>query len=269
MPNPKKKLRWVVVGVTVPIIVAIIGILPFIISWIEPSENTAGPGTNERQIIQRAERYADQGRLTDALAELEKTSTDNYDAWMLKGRIYLLAGLENRSYYEQAEEVFRKATKTRPDDGTAWHQLGLAEFNVGKVREARESFLKAMGLETNLLGTRYMLGLSHYEAGELEKAKSEWKGLAKRKNLSTSEKYFTAKAHLGLAYVFAKEGDSPAAVSSIEKSLLASISTRKKDDTEAIRKTVCADIRDPVEPLSHLDKTTVSRILMKHVGKGC
>ena len=51
-----------------------------------------------------------------------------------------------------------------------------------------------------------MLGLSHYATGDLDKAKSEWNGLAKINTLSTSEKYFTAKAHLGLAYVFAKRG---------------------------------------------------------------
>lgn len=226
-----------------------------------------GPTANweeENRRIERARQFFNEKRYTDSLQELKEVSRSNYAGLVLRSRVYIVQGS-----YGQAEEVLDEATKLKPLDGTAWHNLGYTHSKLGKWELARKDFLQARSLGTDLLATGYMLGLSHYKTGHIGDAENEWRGLAERKDLGGREKDLVAKAHLGLAYIFATRGNATAAIERIKSSMQESLAAGEKEYTEIIRRTICADISNPQEPLSFLDRQVVFDALRERLGKAC
>jgi tetratricopeptide (TPR) repeat protein len=231
-----------------------------------------GDATSGRDLaLARARQYFADKRYGDALNQLKKVAQDNYEGLILRGRIYLTLGKEQDLpvYYQQAEQVLDEAAKIDPNDGNAWHSLGFARFKLGKFDQARDAFLKAIALGTDMLATRYMLGFAYYKLGDIGHSETEWRNLAMRQTLSASEKYFTARAQLALAYVFSKKRESDAALESIDKFLREASAVGDRSDTLVMLTQLCMDMRSAAEPVSWLRMAAVNKIIVKHGEQQC
>ena len=83
--------------------------------------------------------------------------------------------------YEDAEAAFRKAIALRPDFPDAHHSLanalynlGVTEWNAGRVPAARRQFEAAVAADPEHAEAHYRLGMTLVNAGELARAASEF-----------------------------------------------------------------------------------------------
>jgi hypothetical protein len=118
----------------------------------------------------------------------------------------------DRQDYLQAENTFQEALKISPDDYFALSNIGVVEFQLGKMTEA-EQFLKraaAKSKESSFALTT--LGIVHYRQQRLDDAEK-----VLRKAVAANSQDFTAHNYLGI--VLAASGDGKAGESEIMKAL--------------------------------------------------
>ena len=83
--------------------------------------------------------------------------------------------------YDQAESAFRKAIELRPDFAdarkslaNALYNLGVIEWNAGRVANARQRFEAATVANPEQAEAHYRLGMTLVNAGELSRAAAEF-----------------------------------------------------------------------------------------------
>jgi Flp pilus assembly protein TadD len=118
----------------------------------------------------------------------------------------------DRQDFLQAEHTFKEALGYSPDDYFALSNLGVVEFQLGKLKEAEEVLLKAASKSSDSSFALTTLGIVHYRQGRLEDAEK-----ALRKAIAKNDQDFTAHNYLGI--VLAASGKGKAGESEIMKAI--------------------------------------------------
>jgi hypothetical protein len=118
----------------------------------------------------------------------------------------------DRQDYLQAESSFRDALVYSPDDYFALSNLGVVEFQLGKLKEAEELLLKASQKTSDSSFALTTLGIVHYRQERLADAEK-----VLRKAIVVNQQDFTAHNYLGI--VLAASGKGGAGESEIMKAL--------------------------------------------------
>ena len=114
--------------------------------------------------------------------------------------------------YPQAENCYKEALKLSPDDYFALSNLGVVEFQLGKMKEAEEVLLKASLKPSDSSFALTTLGIVHYRQGRLPDAEK-----ILRKAVAINDQDFTAHNYLGI--VMAASGNGKAGESEIMKAI--------------------------------------------------
>lgn len=117
-----------------------------------------------------------------------------------------------RQDYLQAESTFREALKLNPDDYFALSNLGVVEFQLGKLKEAEEVLRKASEKSSDSSFALTTLGIVHYRQERLSDAEK-----VLRKSVTVNQEDFTAHNYLGI--VLAASGKGKAGESEIMKAI--------------------------------------------------
>ena len=114
--------------------------------------------------------------------------------------------------FVSAESSFKEALALAPDDYFTLSNLGVVEFQLGKMAEAEELLKKATGKSSKSSFALTTLGIVHYRQGRLPDAEK-----VLRQAISINPEDFTAHNYLGI--VLAASGNPKAGESEIMKSL--------------------------------------------------
>ena len=117
-----------------------------------------------------------------------------------------------RQDYLQAESTFREALNLNPDDYFALSNLGVVEFQLGKLKEAEEVLRKASEKTSDSSFALTTLGIVHYRQERLSDAEK-----VLRKSVTVNQEDFTAHNYLGI--VLAASGKGKAGESEIMKAI--------------------------------------------------
>jgi len=135
-------------------------------------------------------------------------------AWQGKFKECLSRAKEefDRQDYLQAENTFKEALRLAPDDYFALSNLGVVEFQLGKMKEAEETLLKAVDHSSDSSFALTTLGIVHYRQERMGDAEK-----ILRKAVSINPQDFTAHNYLGI--VLAASGKGKAGESEIMKAI--------------------------------------------------
>lgn len=117
-----------------------------------------------------------------------------------------------RQDYLQAESTFREALNLNPDDYFALSNLGVVEFQLGRLKEAEEVLRKASEKSSDSSFALTTLGIVHYRQERLSDAEK-----VLRKSVTVNQEDFTAHNYLGI--VLAASGKGKAGESEIMKAI--------------------------------------------------
>jgi Flp pilus assembly protein TadD/DNA repair exonuclease SbcCD ATPase subunit len=161
-----------------------------------PSPPSGTPSPSSQKVSSAAKQSTDelpwQGKLKSSLAKA-KESFDKQD-------------------FSSAENSFKEALAFSPDDYFVLSNLGVVEFQLGKMSEAEEFLKKAAAKSDKSSFALTTLGIVHYRQGRLPEAEK-----VLRKAISINPDDFTAHNYLGI--VLAASGNPKAGESEIMKSL--------------------------------------------------
>jgi tetratricopeptide (TPR) repeat protein len=118
----------------------------------------------------------------------------------------------DRQDYLQAENSFKEALGYSPDDYFALSNLGVVEFQLGKLKEAEEALAKASQKKSDSSFALTTLGIVNYRQERLEEAEKTL-----RKAIAVNDQDFTAHNYLGI--VLAASGKGKAGESEIMKAI--------------------------------------------------
>jgi len=118
----------------------------------------------------------------------------------------------DRQDYIQAENTFQEALKISPDDYFALSNIGVVQFQLGKMNEAEESLKKAAEKSKESSFALTTLGIVHYRQQRYDDAEK-----VLRKSISINDQDFTAHNYLGI--VLAASGKGKAGESEIMKAI--------------------------------------------------
>jgi Flp pilus assembly protein TadD len=118
----------------------------------------------------------------------------------------------DRQDYLEAENSFQESLKLSPNDYFALSNLGVVEFQLGKMKEAEESLKKASEQSKDNSFALTTLGIVHYRQMRLADAEK-----VLRKSIAVNNQDFTAHNYLGI--VLAASGNGKAGESEIMKAI--------------------------------------------------
>jgi len=178
--------------------------------------SVSAPIVNERPTANK-EKATNQVTTSPAATESSSGATNapsSEIAWQGKFKECLARAKEefDRQDYIQAESTFKEALKLAPDDYFALSNLGVVEFQLGKMTEAEEALTKAVAHSTDSSFALTTLGIVHYRQERLGDAEKSL-----RKAVSINPQDFTAHNYLGI--VLAASGKGKAGESEIMKAI--------------------------------------------------
>lgn len=177
-----------------------------------PSETVGGtPKPSDASVSTNAK----EGGQTAAERAQAPTNAASQDiAWQGKFKECLAKAKEafDKQDYPQAENSFKEALKISPDDYFALSNLGVVEFQLGKMKEAEEVLLKASQKPSESSFALTTLGIVHYRQERLPDAEK-----VLRKAVAMNDQDFTAHNYLGI--VLAASGSGKAGESEIMKAI--------------------------------------------------
>jgi serine/threonine protein kinase/regulator of sirC expression with transglutaminase-like and TPR domain len=109
------------------------------------AESGSESESTPESLILKAAQAVGRGEPEGALEQLDRAlaqDSDNYQAWLLKGHAWLLAG--NR---ERASEAYSFCVALQPDSPWGWFQRGLVRLEQGDLRGSRSDFSRCIELE--------------------------------------------------------------------------------------------------------------------------
>jgi predicted nucleic acid-binding Zn-ribbon protein len=118
----------------------------------------------------------------------------------------------DRQDYLQSENTFQEALKISPDDYFALSNIGVVEFQLGKMTEAEEFLKRAATKVSDSSFALTTLGIVHYRQQRLDDAEKVLK-----KAVSINQQDFTAHNYLGI--VLAASGKGKAGEEEIMKAI--------------------------------------------------
>lgn len=117
-----------------------------VIEVVRPgAESGAELKSSPEVLVLEAARALRRGEVASALDRLERAlalDADNFQAWLLKGHAWLLAG--NR---ERASEAYSFCVALQPESPWGWFQRGLVRLEQGDLRGSRSDFSRCIELE--------------------------------------------------------------------------------------------------------------------------
>jgi tetratricopeptide (TPR) repeat protein len=149
-----------------------------------------------------AEVYSAEGRDADAIAAVQKAIDLAPDYWrwpVLLGTYYY-----NDGRLEDAAAQYQNAVKLSPDNSLAVGDLGLADMQLGRMREAQDYLEKSTQLNPSFW--------SYSQLGEVFKIEGDYRqGIEwNKKALELNRTYYMAWGNLGSAYLRAPDGRNEA-----------------------------------------------------------
>jgi tetratricopeptide (TPR) repeat protein len=104
----------------------------------------------------------------------------------------LRRGLEllERGDYGAAERAFEAAVRAHPGSAEAHYYLGLAAARGGRPRRAIAAYLEAQAIDPDLPSLDASLGIAHYQADELERARSHLERAVETDPHDTATRFF-------------------------------------------------------------------------------
>jgi Flp pilus assembly protein TadD len=162
-----------------------------------PATDTNPPSTNaavqeSKSVTNVPSTPESQGKLKDLLA----AAKEQFD----------------RQDFLQAESTFQEALKISPNDYFALSNLGVVEFQLGKMGEAEIALKKAADQSKDNSFALTTLGIVHYRQQRLQDAET-----VLRKSVAINDQDFTAHNYLGI--VLAASGKGKAGESEIMRSI--------------------------------------------------
>jgi len=135
-------------------------------------------------------------------------------AWQGKFKELIARAKEefDRQDYLQAEETFTEALKLSPDDYFTLSNLGVVQFQLGKMKEAEISLAKASEKSGSSSFALTTLGIVHYRQERLQDAEK-----VLRRSIGINPQDFTAHNYLGI--VLAASGKPKAGEAEILKAV--------------------------------------------------
>jgi tetratricopeptide (TPR) repeat protein len=121
-------------------------------------------------------RCEEQGQLTEAAALYERALELGEHA---PAAINLGTILYNQRHYQQAEQMYRRATAASPDYALAFFDLGNVLDELQKLPEAIEAYKTAIRLAPEYADAHYNLALAYERSNERRRALRHWKAYAK------------------------------------------------------------------------------------------
>lgn len=118
----------------------------------------------------------------------------------------------DRQDYLQSENTFQEALKISPDDYFALSNIGVVEFQLGKMTEAEDFLKRASTKVTNSSFALTTLGIVHYRQQRMDDAEKVLK-----KAVAINQQDFTAHNYLGI--VLAASGKGKAGEEEIMKAI--------------------------------------------------
>jgi serine/threonine protein kinase len=98
-----------------------------------------------------------------------------------------------------ALELARSQVARKPDSGTAWQVLGVANYGAGQWKPARDALEKAVALQPEDVDTRLSLAMALWKSGERDAARGCYQRVVGQKDTSRSRRLCAeAAALLGL-----------------------------------------------------------------------
>jgi tetratricopeptide (TPR) repeat protein len=132
---------------------------------------------SNNELILKAKNFAVQEQFEEALEILEKLYKNNPDSEHIKitliDVLFKYGGYLNDEYtlqYEKAEYVFKKIIEIDPTNFRAHYNLGIAHFNLEKIKQAKECYEKAIEIKPDYYHCLYNLGLIYEREGDLKEA---------------------------------------------------------------------------------------------------
>ena len=116
------------------------------VELLQPQKESGLANKSSPEILMmNAARFIRRGEAEPALEELERAlaqDADNYQAWLLKGHAWLLAG--NR---ERASEAYSFCVALQPESPWGWFQRGLVRLELGDLRGSQADFSRCIELD--------------------------------------------------------------------------------------------------------------------------
>ena len=154
--------------------------------------------------------FRDQGRMEEAIAELQKALAINPDyaeAHYNLGNAFLQQGR-----MEEAIAQYQMALEIMPDDEEVHNNLGNVFLQQGRMEEAISCYQKALEINPNHAKAHNNLGNAFRQQGRLEEAIAHF-----QKALAINPDY--AEVHNNLGVVFTQQGRIEGAISQFQKAL--------------------------------------------------
>ena len=119
--------------------------------------------------------HAQQGRMKDAIAALERAATlSPEDPATLFNLGFVL---QKAGHHEEAIARMTRAVELQPPLDRAWYGLGVSLIHIGRFREAIERLTEAARLQPLNPFPRYQLAAAWFKLGEPEKVRAEYRKL--------------------------------------------------------------------------------------------
>ncbi|UCC18807.1 MAG: tetratricopeptide repeat protein [Promethearchaeota archaeon] len=128
-------------------------------------------------VIEKAKNLLNQEKFEECIEILEnlhgeKPNSEEIKNLLIKA-LFNYGGYLNDYYtleYEKAKQIFERITKLSPKNYRAFYNLGLAYFNLNKIKEARKSFEIALKIKPDYKYCLYNLGLIYENKEEYTEA---------------------------------------------------------------------------------------------------
>lgn len=121
-------------------------------------------------------RCEEQGKLAEATAFYEQTLAMGEHA---PTAINLGTILYNQRQFQQAEQLYRRATVANPEYALAFFDLGNALDELQRLPEAIEAYRAAIHLAPSYADAHYNLALAYERSGERRRALRHWNAYAR------------------------------------------------------------------------------------------
>jgi tetratricopeptide (TPR) repeat protein len=135
----------------------------------------------------------------EPMPPMQCNSTGEFER-MLLGYV---AAMANVGKQKEAIESFKQAIRINPDDALAHYNLGGDYYDSGKHEEAIESYKQALRIDPGFAQAHYNLGFAYYTSGKYKEAMESYK-----QALMINPDLALAHNNLGYAYVDINDRDS-------------------------------------------------------------
>lgn len=130
-----------------------------------------------KEIIKKAVDFRSQENFEEALEILEDLYKNNSDSKQVREclleTLLTYGGYLNDEFvveYEKAIDMFQRIIEIDPTNYRAYYNLGIANFNLSKIKEAKECYEEAIKIKPDYKHCLYNIGLVYENEGDFQEA---------------------------------------------------------------------------------------------------